>query len=137
MHSNCGGSGYLHCLVIRGHQGICESSLQILSKGLISSKAVVTVSQNRTVPVKLLNLGSAPIVLAKGKIIAKFTQLTNDFNVSHVQLDNKVPIVQNINLMPINRGPCPYININAEFLSNFEDNNEPCKVFDVVVENLV
>ena len=49
--------------------------------------------------------------------------LTNDFNVSHVQFDNKVPIVQNINLMP-NRGPCPDININAEFLSNFEDNNE-------------
>jgi hypothetical protein len=46
-------------------------------------KVVVTVSQNRTVPVKLLNLGSAPIVLAKGKIIAKFTQLTNAFNVSH------------------------------------------------------
>jgi hypothetical protein len=49
--------------------------------------------------------------------------LTNDFNVNHVQFDNKVPIVQNINLMP-NRGPCPDININAEFLSNFEDNNE-------------
>jgi hypothetical protein len=54
---------------------ICESSPQILSKGLISSKVVVTVSQNRTVPVKLLNLGSAPIVLAKGKIIAKFIRI--------------------------------------------------------------
>ena len=76
--------GKLSKNILFSHQGICESSPQILSKGLISSKTVVTVSQNRTVPVKLLNLGSAPIVLAKGKIIAKFTQLTNAFNVSHI-----------------------------------------------------
>ncbi|CAG2237804.1 unnamed protein product [Mytilus edulis] len=50
-----------------GYQGMCESSTQILSHGLISSKAVVTVSQDRTVPVKILNPGSNSVVIPKVK----------------------------------------------------------------------
>ncbi|CAC5420446.1 unnamed protein product [Mytilus coruscus] len=60
-----------------GYQGMCESSTQILSHGLISSKAVVTVSQDRTVPVKILNPGSNSVVIPKG-IVARQVQLNGN-----------------------------------------------------------
>ncbi|VDI67441.1 Hypothetical predicted protein, partial [Mytilus galloprovincialis] len=100
---------------------MCESSTQILSHGLISSKAVVTVSQDRTVPVKILNPGSNSVVIPKGKIIAKFSQLTEEYQVRHVNCKNNVPVVQNINLVkqcPAEQGD----SINCEFLENFEIN---------------
>ncbi|CAC5394396.1 unnamed protein product [Mytilus coruscus] len=104
-----------------GYQGMCESSTQILSHGLISSKAVVTVSQDRTVPVKILNPGSNSVVIPKGKIIAKFSQLTEEYQVRHVNCTNNVPVVQNINLVkqcPTEQGD----SIDCEFLENFEIN---------------
>ncbi|CAC5380148.1 unnamed protein product [Mytilus coruscus] len=104
-----------------GYQGMCESSTQILSHGLISSKAVVTVSQDRTVPVKILNPGSNSVVIPKGKIIAKFSQLTEEYQVRHVNCTNNVPVVQNINLVkqcPAEQGD----SIDCEFLENFEIN---------------
>ena len=52
-----------------GLQGLCESSSKILSKGLICSKAVANVSENRTVPVKILNLGNDCITIPKEKIL--------------------------------------------------------------------
>ncbi|CAC5402262.1 unnamed protein product [Mytilus coruscus] len=93
-----------------GYQGMCESSTQILSHGLISSKAVVTVSQDRTVPVKILNPGSNSVVIPKGKIIAKFSQLTEEYQVRHVNCTNNVPV--------LNKGD----SIDCEFLENFEIN---------------
>ncbi|CAC5406428.1 CNBP [Mytilus coruscus] len=101
-----------------GYQGMCESSTQILSHGLISSKAVVTVSQDRTVPVKILNPGRNSVVIPKGKIIAKFSQLTEEYQVRHVNCTNNVPVVQNINLVkqcPAEQGD----SIDCEFLENF------------------
>ncbi|CAG2215851.1 unnamed protein product [Mytilus edulis] len=104
-----------------GYQGMCESSTQILSHGLISSKAVVTVSQDRTVPVKILNPGSNSVVIPKGKIIAKFSQLTEEYQVRHVNCKNDVPVVQNINL--VKQCPAEQVDsINCEFLENFEIN---------------
>ncbi|CAG2216635.1 unnamed protein product [Mytilus edulis] len=100
---------------------MCESSTHILSHGLISSKAVVTASQDRTVPVKILNPGSNSVVIPKGKIIAKFSQLTEEYQVRHVNCKNNVPVVQNINLVKqcsAEQGD----RINCEFLENFEIN---------------
>ncbi|CAC5414044.1 CNBP [Mytilus coruscus] len=103
-----------------GYQGMCESSTQILSHGLISSKAVVTVSQDRTVPVKILNPGSNSVVIPKDKMIGKFSQLTEEYQVI-VNCTDNVPVVQNISLVkqcPTEQGD----SINSEFLENFEIN---------------
>ena len=54
--------------MLYGQQGICESSKYILSKGLLTSKSVVTVSQNRTVPVKILNPSNDAITIHKRKV---------------------------------------------------------------------
>lgn len=110
--------------ILFGHQGMCESSRQILSKGLVASKAVVIVSKDRTVPVKLLNLGSMPVVIPKGKIIAKFSQLTDNFDVRHVKFnDQNVPIVQNVNVIP-KSDPGSECKFDTEFLDNFDNNSE-------------
>ncbi|CAC5380016.1 unnamed protein product [Mytilus coruscus] len=100
---------------------MCKSSTHILSHGLISSKAVVILSQDRTVPVKILNPGSNYVVIPKGRIIAKFSQLTEEYQVRHVNCIDNVPVVQNINLVkhcPTEHGD----SINCEFLDNFEIN---------------
>jgi oligoribonuclease NrnB/cAMP/cGMP phosphodiesterase (DHH superfamily) len=41
----------------------------------------VTVSNNRTVPVKILNPGNDPVVIPKGKFISKFTELNKDYDI--------------------------------------------------------
>jgi len=65
-----------------------------LSKNLITCKTIVTVSKHRTVPVKILNAGNDPVTILKGKIVVKFSHITNDFEVKSVN-DG----VQNINLV--------------------------------------
>ena len=47
--------GQLPQNILYGQQGVCTNSKYILSKGLITPKALVTVSANKTVPIKVLN----------------------------------------------------------------------------------
>ena len=106
-----------------GLQGLCESSSKILSKGLICSKAVANVSENRTVPVKILNLGNDSITIPKGKIIAKFSQLTDDFEVRQVDFSDNIPVVQHIDIGK--HGPREKLDTctkDSDFLANFELN---------------
>jgi oligoribonuclease NrnB/cAMP/cGMP phosphodiesterase (DHH superfamily) len=49
----------------------------------------VTVSNNRTVPVKILNPGNDPVVIPKGKFISKFTELNKDYDIWRINPDDK------------------------------------------------
>ena len=85
--------------ILYGKQGICTSSKHILSKGLIASKAVVSVSQNRQVPVKILNPNNCSIDLYKGKAIADFDEITSDHELFPFNRDNNKQYVQNMDLL--------------------------------------
>ncbi|CAC5404341.1 unnamed protein product [Mytilus coruscus] len=68
-----------------------------------------------------IKLANDQNVQVKGKIIAKFSQLTEEYQVRHVNCTNNVPVVQNINLVkqcPAEQGD----SIDCEFLENFEIN---------------
>ena len=84
---------------MHGYQGFCENNKQILSRGLIVCKAVVIVSNNITVPVKILNPGNDPVVILKGNIISKFNELSKDYDIRRINPDDKqVNFVQNVAL---------------------------------------
>jgi hypothetical protein len=80
-HSEMVVLGKLPKNIVHGYQGFCENNKHILSRGLIVCKAVVTVSNNRTVHVKILNPGNDPVVIPKGKFISKFTELNKDYDI--------------------------------------------------------
>jgi hypothetical protein len=80
-HSEMVVLGKLPKNIVHGYRGFCENNKHILSRGLIVCKAVVTVSNNRTVPVKILNPGNDPVVIPKGKFISKFTELNKDYDI--------------------------------------------------------
>ena len=71
----------------------------ITCKYIITCKTIVTVSNHRTVPVKILNAGNDPVTILKGKIVAKFSHITNDFEVKSVNDVSDLHGVQNINLV--------------------------------------
>ena len=59
----------------------------------------MTVSSNITVPVKILNPGNDPVVIPKGKLISKFTELNKDYDIRRINPDDKqVNFAQNIAL---------------------------------------
>ena len=68
-HSEMAVLGKLPKYIVYGYQGFCENNKHILSRGLIVCKAVVTVSNNITIPVKILNAGNNPFVIPKGKYL--------------------------------------------------------------------
>ena len=85
--------------ILHGYQGVCENNKQILSRGLIVCKGVVTVSNNRTVPVKILNPGNDPVIIPKGKIISKFSELNKEYDILRMKPDDKqVNFVQNVDI---------------------------------------
>lgn len=90
--------GKLPTSIIHGLQCVCTCSSQLLSKGLLVCKTIVTVSKDRTVPLKILNAGHNPIVIPKGFILATFSPVTEEFQVQTVNSVNNVNIVQNVDV---------------------------------------
>ena len=121
-HSEMVLCGKLPSNIVYGYQGICDSTKQILSKGLIVCKALVTVSNQRTVPVKLLNASSEPITIPKGTIIAKFAQFTQEHDIKCVYSNEAVHHVQKVDLV---ENQDNIINDEfTEFMSNFDSYSE-------------
>jgi hypothetical protein len=63
--------------IMYGQQGTCANSKYMLSKGLLASKSVVTVSKSRTAPVKILNPSNDAITIHKRKAIANYMPITS------------------------------------------------------------
>ena len=61
-------TGKLPDNILPGLQGVCTGTKFVHSKNLFTSKALVTVSADNTVPVKLLNAGNAAVTINRGKI---------------------------------------------------------------------
>ena len=117
--------------VFYGKQGICTTSKYILSKGLIASKAVVSVPQNRQIPVKILNPNNCCIDLYKGKAIAEFDEITSDHELFPLNRDTNKQYVQNIDLIQENVQLRDNITSDNE-MSNFNNNFpfEKCEIPD-------
>ena len=78
-----------------GMQGLCVSSRYVLCKGILVSKAVVSIAKNKQVPIKILNQTNDCVIVHKGKPLAHFTQMSPDYALQPVSNDHKV---KNINL---------------------------------------
>jgi hypothetical protein len=78
-----------------GMQGLCVSSRYVLWKGILVSKAVVSIATNKQVPIKILNQTNDCVIVHKGKPLAHFTQMSPDYTLQPVSNEHKV---QNINL---------------------------------------
>ncbi|CAC5369127.1 unnamed protein product [Mytilus coruscus] len=80
-----------------GLQGICTNNAFSLGKGLLLAKALVTVSIDKTIPLKLMNPTNTTISVSKGSILANFQILNADFSV--ITEDIKCPpVVQNVQI---------------------------------------
>ncbi|VDI74561.1 Hypothetical predicted protein [Mytilus galloprovincialis] len=79
-----------------GLQGVCSKSKFSCSKGLLVAKAVVTVPYNRKVPVKLLNPTSENVVIPKGRTIAEFSVLNNEYECA--SFSDTIPEVQHVDV---------------------------------------
>ena len=80
-----------------GLQGVCTRNKYACSKGLLIAKSLITVSQNRKVPVKILNLTNDTIMIPKGRSIAEFSVLTNDY--SCIPMSDDIPQIQHVELV--------------------------------------
>jgi hypothetical protein len=67
----------------------------VLCKGILVSKAVVSIATNKQVPIKILNPTNDCVIVHKGKPLAHFTQMSLDYTLQPVSNEHKV---QNINL---------------------------------------
>ena len=65
-------------------------------------------------------MGSNSIIVPKGKIIAKYSQLTDEFHVRQVSFTDDIPVVQNINLVK----QCAHDTCDTQECSNFLNNFE-------------
>lgn len=82
-------TGQLPANIFHGQQGFCGNDKYLNKLGLLISKSLVTVSKNKTVPVKLLNPGNEPIRIQKGKILAHFTGISPDDEIMKLPDDKK------------------------------------------------
>ena len=100
-------------------------------------KVVVIVSNNITVPVKIFNPGNDPVVIPKGKIISKFTELNKDYDIRRINPDEKqVNFLQNV-VLPKSVDGEGHVNSTANlavkfqtFTRNFEFNENLNTVLD-------
>ena len=114
--------------ILHGYQGFCENNKQILSKGVLVCKCLVTVSSNRTVPVKLLNPGNDTVIIPKGKIISQFNQVTKDYDIQKIKSDGKQNhFVNNVDLV---NSPD---DVNSDMAQEFQ---KFTSTFDLSTENL-
>lgn len=82
-------TGQLPANIFHRQQGFCGNDKYLNKLGLLISKSLVTVSKNKTVPVKLLNPGNEPIRIQKGKILAHLTGISPDDEIMKLPDDKK------------------------------------------------
>ncbi|ESO90866.1 hypothetical protein LOTGIDRAFT_163750 [Lottia gigantea] len=86
--SECILQGKLSRSIPIGTQGVCESHIALLSKGLFLAKAIVACDLEHIIPIKILNPGNETILVQKKSIIATYRILDNSFDILscfHVQ----------------------------------------------------
>lgn len=81
-----------------GMQGVCSNSKYALNHGIMVSKSLDVVSVNHCVPIKLLNASKTRITIPKGKNIAEFSSLSDDYTYIPMSDKSDIPEVQNIQL---------------------------------------
>ena len=77
-----------------GLQGLCTNNSFLLAKGLLLAKALVTVSVDHKIPLKLMNPTNKSISVSKGSVMCNFQIFNNNFDV--VTEDSHVPSCQNV-----------------------------------------
>lgn len=106
--------------LLYGQQGLCYNSKYTLSRGLLVSKSLATISKNRTVPVRILNPTNNPITINKGKPIAQFESITSDHIIQSLDSSLFEHKVQHVNLEKVDS-----ISVEADgFLDNFTFDQE-------------
>ncbi|CAC5415602.1 unnamed protein product [Mytilus coruscus] len=117
--------------VLYGTQGICTSSDYMNKIGLFTAKAVVSVDQKNSVPVKLMNVTNEPITIQRGKVLAIFKVLDTDYSITSLEPDNgKMQSVQNVQLSHRTENESD----DSKFLSYFDI---PSHLSDTENQNLV
>ena len=71
-----------------GSPGLCRVHNSLLNKGLLLSKAIVSVSCDNVVPVKLYNPGSEPVYVSRNSFIAHFEPLDCSYSVRSLDNEN-------------------------------------------------
>ena len=79
-----------------GLQGMCSKTKFSCGKRLLVAKSVATVSNNRKVPVKLLNPTNDTIVIPKGRTVAEFNVLNSEYDCA--SFSDSLPTVQHAKL---------------------------------------
>ncbi|CAC5382309.1 unnamed protein product [Mytilus coruscus] len=137
-------------VTIKTNQGLHEVKVYILSttshplilgKGLLLAKALVTVSIDKTIPLKLMNPTNTTISVSKGSILANFQILNADFSV--ITEDIKCPpVVQNVQISGLNNQIISTGKNNeftdetkTVFLSNFSIPEPTTQLTDCLYEN--
>ena len=80
-NSECMVTGQLDRRVNVGMQGVCSGHSEVLNKGLLVSKTLVTCAQDHIVHIKILNIGNEPVHVQKGTILAKFELCDNTVDI--------------------------------------------------------
>jgi hypothetical protein len=70
--------GSLSSGVLYRQQNVCASRNEILSKGILTAKTVLSVSQTMAVSVKMLNPTNETMVFNRRQSLVMFTQITSD-----------------------------------------------------------
>lgn len=99
-----------------GLQGICSNNSFLLGKGLFLSKALVTISTNKTVPLKFMNPTNKTISISRGTILANFQILNSNYDVITKYSENSV---QNVQLSSDETMKFPDSNM-SEFITHFD-----------------
>lgn len=85
--------------ITTGLQGICVNSKFSVNRGLMVVKSLVVTPVNHKVPVKLLNASNNKITNPKGKNIADFSILSDDYTYISLPEQSDIPEVQNIQVV--------------------------------------
>ena len=102
------------CLPV-GLQGICSNNSFLLGKGILLAKGLVTISTNKTVPLKFMNPTNKPISISRGTILAHFQTLNVNYEVI---TDEGKHSAQNVQLPSDNNMKCT--DHSTEFIKNFD-----------------
>ena len=91
--------GTLPQYITTGLQEICVNSKFSVNRGLMVVKSLVVTPVNHKVPVKLLNASNNKITNPKGKNIADFSILSDDYTYISLPEQLDIPEVQNIQVV--------------------------------------
>ena len=118
-----------------GTQGICYTCKDLSKEGLIVARAVVTVSVDHLVPLKVMNVTDSVVVVPKRKNLARFTVLDDSYQIQIPCNDNDshdnvhVQCVNNVNTVSdsaFNSYSVQDDNVHVENMQNVHDSvSEP------------